>query len=334
MLNLFKIIALIFLVIISPVAYCEIGIDYHLPEEVIKETKVEVAKSKDKLTCLYKEIILMSNLINSNLTLYKAGDIVNVKNSFVYRYAGHSKKGVLATINKNPTVILWEKLTDEGLLKCGKIEKAKERLVKIKIEADNIISFINNISKGKVYFMNNWYSLDDYIFHFTTGESNFKTGSEPDGFRGAKWLTHINELTNLNLTTKWPHCYKSITAPFFSNIEGRKCYYARNINPIFGRTKINNNQYIFINQKLAGVVLSLSDTFAAQSLLKIKFGEKRQESDSGLEWMGDKTLIIYLNDSSQFMIYSSVMYNYYNYLIKKEAISNKIIDEKGADTDF
>ena len=111
--------------------------------------------------------------------------------------------------------------------------------------------------------------LSGLAFVDTNVPSNFKPGSEPDGFRGIKWETDISTLPDMKY-------FK--TDPSFGGMKG---YIRKGDKLQIGAAKLKRIEYDFWHGKFLGVLISTkghTNWYSLKDAVFEKFGKVCQKS--------------------------------------------------------
>jgi hypothetical protein len=116
---------------------------------------------------------------------------------------------------------------------------------------------------------------------FAQGKEGFKPGSEPDGFRGIKWGTHVNETKGLE--------YKDTLK------DGRKVYIKTGGKMQIGAAQLDAVFYMFRDDKFYNVFVATNRGYCGelQAAIVSSFGEGYRESARKIQFRGKITWMDY-----------------------------------------
>ncbi|MDP2924293.1 MAG: hypothetical protein Q8O30_11360 [Candidatus Omnitrophota bacterium] len=149
--------------------------------------------------------------------------------------------------------------------------------------------------------------LCSLLLHISiSAQDKFKAGSEPTGFKGMQWGTHISAFSGMELTESTPgnaafgKIYPGTTLPKMPGTTAEKSY--RNENDLLQIEGVSLDEinYLFRNDKFSGVIIVSHGREAFEQLKKAlfaKYGEGKFETSAGSPigvyvWQGEKTKVM------------------------------------------
>ena len=161
-------------------------------------------------------------------------------------------------------------------------------------------------------------------------DNKFKSGTEPDGFRGIKWGTDIESVKQLKELTQHP------------SLNNLDAYEAPHDSLVFGDASASGIEYLFWNGKFAGMRATFEcggDNVKFKKILFDTFGkgkeEKTPDGRSSYLWNGDGTTMLLIDtkissmDPAVYLMGSTKLFNEADNDLKKKKEAGK-----GADKGF